>query len=235
MTAVITLRRQIGDDGAMRLLDELAAEHELIDAVVGSLRTYVAARVAGAADGTDGPRFMRFLQLYAGHFHHAREEDTLFVALKDRAELPEDGPIAVLRNDHRVTAGLLERIAPLLARQTLSAGEAAELNALAVQYSRVLWHHIDAENSVLFPESEARLRKQGVLELPSRAMTPEESAAMTDGRALVSEYPPQMDKVIVRGDGCVCCPALVDNCPGLERAWWSPAEWDELEDHLAEG
>ncbi|HEX6973234.1 MAG TPA: hemerythrin domain-containing protein [Vicinamibacterales bacterium] len=219
----------------MRLLDELATEHELIDAVVGSLRTYVAARIAGTADASAASRFIRFLQLYAGHFHHAREEDTLFVALRERAELPEDGPLAVLRHDHRVTAALLERMAPLLEAGTLDPARCGELNTLALQYSRILWHHIDAENSVLFPESEARLRKQGVLELPSRAMTAEEAAAMADGRSLVVEFPPLFDRGIVRGDGCVCCPAMVDNCPGLERAWWSEAEWDELEDHLAEG
>jgi hemerythrin-like domain-containing protein len=219
----------------MRLIDELVAEHDLIDAVVGSLRAYVSARLAGTADAADGPKFVTFLQLYAGHFHHAREEDTLFVALRERAELPEAGPLAVLRDDHRRTAALLERMAPLLGREVLGPPDAGELRELALRYSRVLWHHIDAENSVLFPESESRLRKQGVLELPSRAMTPEEAAAMALGRELVSAYPPEADPGIVRGDGCACCPALVDNCPGLERGWWSESEWDELEDHLAEG
>jgi hypothetical protein len=66
-------------------------------------------------------------------------------------------------------------------------------------------------------------------------MTAEEAEAMAIGDALVARYPPLMDRGVVRGDGCVCCPALVDNCPGLERAWWSESEWDELEDHLAEG
>ena len=219
----------------MRLIEELVAEHELIDAVVGSLRAYVSARLAGAGDASAGPKFVAFLRLYAGHFHHAREEDTLFVALRERAELPEEGPLAVLREDHRRTAGLLDAMAPLLGRAELDPAQADELRGLAVRYSRLLWHHIDAENSVLFPESESRLRKQGVLELPSRAMTPGEAEAMALGRSLVTEYPPEIDPDIVRGDGCACCPALVENCPGLERGWWSESEWDELEDHLAEG
>lgn len=219
----------------MRLLDELVAEHELIDEVVGSLRAYVSARIAGAADGSAGPQFVRFLELFAGHFHHAREEDTLFRALHDRAELPEEGPLAVLRDDHRRTAALLDLMAPLLAREVLDAAGGMELQGLAVRYSRLLWHHIDAENSVLFPESDARLRKHGVLELPSRAMTPAEADAMALGRSLVARYRPETDRDIVRGDGCVCCPALVENCPGLERAWWSESEWEELEDHLGDG
>jgi hemerythrin-like domain-containing protein len=219
----------------MQLLDELAAEHDLIEQVVGSFRTYVSARIAGTADASAGPQFARFLQLFAGHFHHAREEEVLFTALRDRAELPEEGPLAILREDHRETARLLGSMTPLLESAALSTDEAAELGRLAARYSRILWHHIDAENSVLFPESAARLRKQGVLELPSRAMTPAEADARALGVALVTRFPPMMDRAIVRGDGCVCCPALVGNCPGLERAWWSDSEWDELEDHLAEG
>jgi hemerythrin-like domain-containing protein len=198
----------------MRLLDELVAEHTRIDAVVGSLRAYVALRLAGGGDPDDGSRFVRVLRQYAGEFHHAREEDTLFVALRDRAELPDAGPLAVLCGDHRRTGAMLDRMAPLLARPVLDHGEQAVLEQTAIAYSRLLWHHIDAENSVLFPE---------------------EAEAMAIGDALVARYPPLMDRGIVRGDGCVCCPALVDNCPGLERAWWSESEWDELEDHLAEG
>jgi len=219
----------------MQLLDELVAEHDLIEQVVGSLRAYVSARAAGTTDASAGPRFVRFLQLFAGHFHHAREEDVLFTALRERAELPEEGPLGALREDHRQTAQLLESMTPLLERAALTADDAAELERLAVRYSRILWHHIDAENSVLFPESAARLRKQGVLELPSRAMTPGEAEARALGLTLVAQYPPIVDREIVRGDGCVCCPALVGNCPGLERAWWSESEWDELEGHLAEG
>jgi hypothetical protein len=141
----------------------------------------------------------------------------------------------VLRDDHRKTAALLASMAPLLGKTVLSAEEGAALQATAVTYSRMLWHHIDAEDSVLFPESAARLRKQGVAELPSRAPTPEEAEALGWGRELVARYPPMVDRDAIRGDGCVCCPALLDNCPGLERAWWNESEWDELADHLAEG
>jgi hemerythrin-like domain-containing protein len=219
----------------MLLIDELQAEHELIDAAVGALRTYVRARAAGTAPAGDGAAFVRFFRLYAAQFHHAREEETLFRALVDKADLPEAGPIATLRDDHRRTGALLDQIETLFARDALDADAARRLDQLAAEYSHALWHHIDAENSVLFPESEARLRKSGILELPSRAMTPEEQDARDTGAALVRAYPPLDDRTIVRGDGCVCCPALVEGCPGLEHAWWSEFEWDELADHLGEG
>ena len=80
----------------MRLIEELAAEHELIDAGVGSLRTWVEQRLGGGGDPADGPRFVSFLRVFAAEFHHAREEDTLFAALRDRAGLPQEGPLASL-------------------------------------------------------------------------------------------------------------------------------------------
>jgi hemerythrin-like domain-containing protein len=220
----------------MQLIEELQVEHELIEAGVGALRTFVERRIAGAAPASDGPAFVRFLRVYAAGFHHAREEDTLFRALVESAHLPEAGPIATLKDDHQRTAALLAAIETLIAVDPLDEENASRLRRLTTEYSRALWHHIDAENSVLFPESESRLRKHGVLELPSRPMSMEEQEARELGRDLVRTYPPVEDKSVIRGDGCVCCPALVDgDCPGLEHAWWNESEWDELEDHLAEG
>jgi hemerythrin-like domain-containing protein len=219
----------------MQLIEELRAEHDLIEAVVGSLRAYVRLRLRGEGDPADGPRFVRFLRLYAGHFHHAREEDTLFAALTGRAQLPASGPIETLVHDHHRIARLLDEIDALLCQPSLDAAHARRLEAAAVEYSRSLWSHIDAENSVLFPEAEARLRKAGVRELSSRALTAEEEEARAVGEELVARHPPLHDRVAMRGDGCVCCPAMGERCRGLELEWWNEWEWAEFEDHIAEG
>lgn len=219
----------------MRLLEELRAEHDLIETVAGSLRAFVALRRQGRGDPADGRAFLAFLRLYAGHFHHAREEDTLFAALVRDVQLPESGPIETLVGDHRRLAALLDEMDPLIAADVLDDTSGATLERLATDYSRGLWRHIDAENSVLLPESEVRLRKCGIAELPSRDITDEEAAAKRAGEALVKRYPPMQDAAIVRGDGCVCCPAFVDGCKGLEREWWNEWEWEELDDHLPAG
>lgn len=219
----------------MRLIDELQAEHALIEAAVGSLRTFVGQRCRGVADPADGPRFVHFLRTYAGHYHHAREEETLFAALVERAQLPHGGPIATLVNDHHEIARLLDRIDGLIALTPLDDTSGRQLERLAIAYSHALWRHIDAENSVLFPESEARLRKAGVRELPSRAMTGDEAAALAVGQELVARYAPMHDASALRGDGCVCCPAMGDGCRGLELEWWNEWEWAEVDDHIASG
>ena len=216
----------------MELIDQLRAEHDLIEQVAGAFRTFARQRAGGEGEAADGLRFMRFFRLYAGHFHHGREEDTLFVSLQKDAELPGDrGPLAVLLGDHHRMGGILDQLEPIVA----SDPAAPEVATLALDYTEQLWHHIDAENSVLLPESEQRLRRHGIRELPSRELTAEEAAAMEDGRALLVKYPPVYEPDVLRGDGCVMCPAFVDNCEGIERVWWNEHEWDEFEDHLPSG
>lgn len=218
----------------MRLIEELRAEHDLIERVAGSLRTFARQRGRGEGSPEDGPRFLAFFRLYAGQFHHAREEDTLFVALQRDAELPGDrGPIAALLEDHRRMAGLLDRMEPIAAAS--SAEARASLEAIALEYSQQLWQHIDAENSVVLPESESRLRRHGRAELPSRETTPEEEEARALGEGLLSLYPPVHEPDVPRGDGCVVCPAFTRTCRGLELEWWNEWEWEEFEDHLPSG
>ena len=217
----------------MKLVDELAAEHERIESVAGAFRTYARRRAAHQAPRADGVRFVEFFRTYAGEFHHAREEDVRFVALRERAELPGDrGPIAAIVEDHRRMAQLLDRLAPLVAGDD---GRCAEMLDLALRYTEVLWHHIDAETSVLLPESVVRLRRHAVAELEGRPPTAEEAAAGAHGEALLASYPPGSEPEVLRGDGCIACPSYERNCRGLEREWWNEWEWEEFEDHLPSG
>ena len=214
----------------MTLLDELHAEHIVIEQVAGALLTY-AATPAAARSRDDGAAFLRFFTLYANHFHHAREEDTLFVALRDRAGLPADrGPIATMIADHARMAGLLAGLASCL--EGRADAEAGFLES-ATAYVHALWHHIDAENSVLFPECEPRLRRNGVTELRSRPMTADERHALSEGQALVARYPPPANPDVMRGDGCIMCPAFGVTCRGLELEWWNEWEWDEFDDRMS--
>lgn len=213
----------------MELIDQLRAEHDLIEQVAGAFRTFARQRTRGDGNATDGARFLAFFRLYAGRFHHGREEDTLFVSLQRDAEIPGDrGPIAALLDDHHRMGGILDRLEPLVT----SDPAAVEAEGLVLDYTEQLWHHIDAENSVLLPECEHRLPRHGVRELPSRPPDEDEAAARDTGRALLATYPPASEPGIMRGDGCVMCPAFPDRCEGLEHTWWNEHEWDELDDHL---
>ena len=213
----------------MQLIEDLRTEHELIEQVVGSLRAFVTARLAGQGDPADGARFMAFFRHFAGDFHHHKEEAVLFRALSDQAELPADrGPLSALTGEHTRMAGLLDVMDGLLGAPLTTEEDRRHVQALAVDYSRSLWRHMDAENSVLFPEGEERLRRFHVRELPSRPMTEPERTAREAGLALIATYPPQHDPEVHRGDGCIACPSHGTTCEGLEAEWWTDLEWEDM-------
>ncbi len=217
----------------MQLIDELRSEHELIDPVVGALRTYVSRLVRGEAPLSDGKEFLVFFRVFAGRFHHEREEEILLPALVREVSLPADrGPIAVVIHDHHEMAALLDAMEPLFSLPALAPGDMKLLEELAVRYSRSLWLHIDAENSVLFPESEDRLRRNAVYELACRMPDAGELAAKAVGEALLRTYPPSDDSELVRGEGCMVCPSYHERCSGIEREWWNEHEWEEFDEHI---
>jgi hemerythrin-like domain-containing protein len=220
----------------MRIIDDLRAEHDLIDLVRASFRGFGTATWHDVDAREVLKAYLLFFRVYAGAFHHEREEDILFPALQSRAGLPGDhGPIAVLTEDHHRMGAILDDIEALTDADLNCPGVVNALRKGIERYTRELAHHIDAENSVLLPESEARLRKSGVSELPCRPLSRAEIAAAHAGQQLIDRFPPVEDPSIVRGDGCVLCPAMGESCHGLERAWWNEHEWDEFEDHLPAG
>jgi hemerythrin-like domain-containing protein len=215
----------------VHLIDELRAEHVLIEKVAGSLRTFVALRLSGKAVPEDGERFLRFFRLYAGTYHHAREEDILMPALTAEAELAADsGPLRSLIDQHHTMAATLAEVAPLLTGVLENDSQKEAIVFLSNKYVRALWQHIDAENSVLLPESEVRLKWAGVHELPDRRLTEEEADARAGGEELAIEYPQIPDPEAIRGEGCVVCPSLGTTCGGLEREWWTDSEWETFAD-----
>ncbi len=212
----------------MELLDQLREEHVLIDRMLGSLRAYVAGRAKGEGDPKDAAALLGFFRTWVGYHHH-REEEVLFTALVREAELPkEHGPLFALGRQHQTMAAQLEAIAGVLGKERLTPGEAEQLSTDAVGYSRALWAHIDAENSVLFRESERRLKSAGVLSLESRPPGEAELAARDAGAALATRYPPLEDPGAWRGEECVICPSYGVDCDGVEREWWSDHEWDDF-------
>ncbi len=211
----------------MKLIDELRAEHELIERVLGSFRTWVERRVTGRTDPLDGEAFFRFFRDFAGSFHHGREEEILLPALVEHAELrPRSGPAVALVDQHRSMEATLGEMSPLLLAEPLTPLEKEALADLATRYSRALWQHIDAENSVLLPESEKRLARAMIRELPARPMTGSEAAAREDGERLARTYPQAYDPGAIRGEGCAICPSHGVLCEGVEREWWNDWEWE---------
>jgi hemerythrin-like domain-containing protein len=213
----------------MKLLADLEDEHRLIERVIGAFLAFAHERAEGRGERAHGPAFSRFFRLFAGHHHHAAEEALLFPALIRDTSAPDDrGPIVTLLADHRIIAGLLARLEPLLAGDEAPSA----LPEHAARYGEALLHHIDAENHVLFPEAARRFQRAGVAELDAPPRSDEARAAQAEGEALALRYPAREIPGIVRGESCTACPAFGDRCEGIERTWSSDDEWDDMLDRV---
>jgi len=216
---------------AVQLLEDLRAEHDLIDRMLDSFRTAVNQLIDTRIGPHDLFRFIRFFRLFADQFHHAREEEVLFATLVSQVQIPgERGPIAVLTDDHRRFRVCLEQIEQLSARQPLPPADQVQLRAITEQYIEAMQHHIDAENSVLFVEGGLCLRDAGILELASRGLTADEQEVRLAAEELLQRYPPTPNVEIIRGDGCPLCPAYQLTCQGYEREWAKVSRWGRSEE-----
>jgi hemerythrin-like domain-containing protein len=202
----------------MRLIDELRAEHLLVDRVAGSLIRFAGQAAVGDTSAEDVADFVHFFRVFVSGYHHEREEKVLVAALVERAEVPGDrGPIPVIEADHRVAAELVDE----LDIASASGGNAADV---ARRLAHHLWEHVDKEESVLLPESLDRLRRNGVTRLDGREPSAEEESARELGERLTERFPPLEDPEFVRGDGCIACSAFGNTCGGIETEWWNTWE-----------
>ncbi|HEV2248550.1 MAG TPA: hemerythrin domain-containing protein [Terriglobia bacterium] len=215
----------------MQLLAELRAEHDLIDRMLDSFRTAVSQLVHAQGGLPDLVSFVRFFRIYADQFHHSREEQVLFATLVNQLHLPGDhGPIAVMTDDHRQFKAWLDQIEQLIAKQPLAPADQIQLRTTTEQYITAMQHHIDAENSVLFVEGEICLQDAGISELPSRSLTADEQQVRLLAEELLQRYSPAPNVEVIRGDGCVICPAYQKTCDGYEREWAQVSRWGHAED-----
>jgi hemerythrin-like domain-containing protein len=217
----------------MLFLDSLRRDHDAIEVVAQAFSTFALDPPGDPAASADGEAFVRFFRLYAGRFHHGREERVLFPALVRETEAAADrGPIPALVGHHREMEGLLDELALALALGASGGLEPARVAELGARYVSLLLRHIDAENSVLLPESEARFRRVSLLTLEDREPDDEERAARDAGLLLVRRYPPTSLPGLLRGDGCVCCPSFGVSCDGVEREWSSDLEREDMADRV---
>jgi hemerythrin-like domain-containing protein len=202
----------------MQLLDELGQEHRLVDEVAGSLVRFSQRAAEGDIEPSDVADFVRFFRVFVAGFHHQREEETLFPALVDRAEVPKDrGPLPAIAADHREAVLFVDAL-EAASRDPKRAAEVAR------RFANHLWEHVDKEESVLLPEARERLRRNGLTRLEGREPTDEEQGAREVGEQLTERFPPLDDPDHVRGDGCVVCSAFGETCAGIETEWWNTWE-----------
>ena len=132
--------------------DALRDEHRLILRAL-ALLTSAADRLAGGRALPEGwwDRLIGWLRVFADLNHHAKEERYLFPALAKAGVPSEGGPVAVMLAEHVEGRGFI---------RAMEAGSASSRAEAARRYVQLLRDHIEKENGVLFPLTEAVLEER---------------------------------------------------------------------------
>ncbi len=136
---------------------ELREEHRLILRVVDVLERTVDYYPDSITQQTVDDCIV-FFRLFADACHHGKEEAHLFPALEEAGLPRDDGPVAVMLEEHRLARGLVQRMA--LAATGVRDGEPAqwrEVQGAAREYAALIRAHIEKEDGVLFEMADARV------------------------------------------------------------------------------
>ncbi len=148
----------------MNPIEKLKAEHQVILSGIDLLES--------GADSLEkeqpvSPEYFRklidFIRNYADKYHHAKEEDILFVRLGQAGFSPKAGPVAVMLYEHDQGRGFVSRLEQ--ANERYAAGDKKATVAIisnARDYAGLLRNHIQKEDVVLYPMAENVLGEAGI-------------------------------------------------------------------------
>ena len=96
-----------------------------------------------------------FIRNYADHFHHAKEEDVLFIALVKNGMPEKQSPIEAMLMEHDHGRAFVREMEA--AAEKALAGELGQVPLIAENaknYAELLRSHIDKEDNILYPLAE---------------------------------------------------------------------------------
>ncbi len=140
----------------MKSTQQLVTDHDHILEVLGALDS-----VLRAADRTRTVpsellrTLVTFSQSFVDRCHHGKEEGCLFPCL-ERCGVPRDGgPIGIMLEEHERGRALVREIAEKVDRYDAGRAGVDDVLAPCREYVDLLQHHIEKENTILFPMGEA--------------------------------------------------------------------------------
>lgn len=140
-------------------IDTLMDEHRHIEAVLRGLSAWARALGKGTSDGReDLARFVRFIQGFADHIHHGKEEDILFSVMTENGFPRHQGPIAVMLAEHAELRGFTAKMQSLSEQSApWSEADRRAASQSALAYVELLEPHIEKEDQILYTMAEAQL------------------------------------------------------------------------------
>ncbi len=102
-----------------------------------------------------------FIRNYADRFHHAKEEDVLFIELVNNGMPAKQSPIEAMQMEHEQGRAFVRGLEE--AAQQALAGEPGQIPLIAENakgYAELLRGHIDKEDTILYPLAERVLPEE---------------------------------------------------------------------------
>jgi len=148
----------------MNPIEKLKAEHQIILKGIDLLEK----GAKRLENGEDIPQdyFRRAIDIirnYADKYHHAKEEDILFIRLGEVGFSPEMGPVAVMLFEHDQGRGFVSKLEQ--ANEKYAAGDRGAITRIiehARTYAELLKNHIQKEDVVLYPLAMNALGEAGI-------------------------------------------------------------------------
>ncbi|MDO8667715.1 MAG: hemerythrin domain-containing protein [bacterium] len=134
----------------------LAEEHQNILKVIDALlKKCKALESGGGLDKDFFKKAIEFIRGYADKFHHAKEEDILFVELcRDTAQM-HCNPTEQMLHEHELGRGYVKNL-----EKGLAENDKDKIIENARGYSQLLQDHIYKEDNILYPMAEEALSQE---------------------------------------------------------------------------
>ena len=154
----------------MSPIETLMSEHRVIRQVLSCLEVIITnSEREERLDAGAGRDVTSFLQEFADHCHHSKEEEKLFPMLESRGMPAQGGPTSVMRAEHEQGRDLVKQM--IASTKGAENGVTADLQAFGDagrQFIALLRSHTDKEDNVLFPMSQQILGPDGIEELSAQ-------------------------------------------------------------------
>jgi hemerythrin-like domain-containing protein len=148
----------------MNPIEKLKAEHQIILKGIELLEKGADMLEKGQ---NIAPEYFRksidFIRNYADKYHHAKEEDILFVKLGKAGFPTQAGPVAVMLQEHEQGRDFISALET--ANDKYASGDNSaktEIVRSARSYAQLLRQHIRKEDMVLYPMAENALGDDGI-------------------------------------------------------------------------
>ena len=134
----------------------MSDEHKNILKVIGAVSKQCEGIDSGQEIDKDFfAKAVGFIRNYADKFHHAKEEDILFMELNKDGVLEHCNPIGQMLHEHDLGRGFVKGLS-----EAVEKGDKAEAVKNARGYCELLQEHIFKEDNILYPMADEALKEE---------------------------------------------------------------------------